>query len=149
MKTTEPITHGYAVVTGATTGIGAAVAEQMARCGTNLVLVARDAARLDSAATGLRAEHGVEVLTVPLDLSGQQAPARLVKRLEDERIEVEILVNNAGAALVGPVAETDPAAMRALIDLNAVAVAELTALLLPAMLARGRGAVVNIASTAA
>ena len=141
--------QGTVLVTGATMGIGAAIAERMAREGMDLVLVARDEARLQAAAKRLRADHGVEVLAVPLDLSREQASVRLAERLEEERIEVELLVNNAGAALTGPVADADPARMRALVDLNAGAVAELTSLLLPAMLARGHGAIVNIASTAA
>jgi short-subunit dehydrogenase len=149
VTTREPIRQGVALVTGATTGIGAAIAERMAREGMDLVLVARDGARLAAAAKRLRADHGVEVLAIALDLSRQQASVRLAERLKDERIEVEVLVNNAGAALVGPVAATDPARMRALVDLNAGAVAELSSLLLPGMLARGHGAIVNVASTAA
>jgi len=149
MQRTERIKQGTALVTGAATGIGAAITERMARQGMDLVLVARDAERLEAAATRLRAEHGVDVLTVPLDLSRPDACLRLAERLVGEGIEVEVLVNNAGTALVGQVADADPARMRALVDLNAGAVAELTALLLPAMVARGRGAVVNIASTAA
>jgi short-subunit dehydrogenase len=148
-RTTYQLRRRTAVITGATMGIGAAITDRMAGEGMHLVLVARDAARLDAAAKRLRAEHGIDVLTIPLDLSHPQASAHLAQRLTEERIEVEVLVNNAGAALVGPAAETGPAAMRALIDLNAAAVAELTALLLPAMVARGRGAIVNIASTAA
>jgi len=138
-----------ALVTGAGTGIGAAIAERLAARGTNLVVVGRDHARLESAARRLRAEQGIEVLAVPLDLSVRDAPARLAGRLGDSGLEVDLLVNNAGAALVGPVAGADPGATRALVDLNAGALAELTALFLPAMVARGRGAVVNIASTAA
>jgi short-subunit dehydrogenase len=149
VTTREPIRQGVALVTGATMGIGAAIAERMAREGMDLVLVARDGARLAAAAKRLRADHGVEVLAIALDLSRQQASVRLAERLKDERIEVEVLVNNAGAALVGPVAATDPARMRALVDLNAGAVAELSSLLLPGMLARGHGAIVNVASTAA
>ena len=145
---TAPVT-GTALVTGATMGIGAAIAERLAREGMDLVLVARDGARLEAAAKRLGADYGVTVLALPLDLSREQAPAQLVARLVEERIEVEILVNNAGAAVAGPAAETDPARMRALIDLNAAAVTELTSLLLPGMLARGHGAIVNIASTAA
>lgn len=145
----EPTRQGTALVTGATTGIGAAIAERMAREGMDLVLVARDAARLEAAAKRLRADHGVEVLAVPLDLSHEQAPAQLAERLEDARVEVEVLVNNAGVAQLGSVADANPARMRALVDVNARAVAELTSLLLPDMLARGHGAIVNIASTAA
>jgi uncharacterized protein len=149
MKSPERIKQGTAVVTGAATGIGAAITERMARQGMDLVLVARDAGRLESAAKRLRAEHGVDVLAVPLDLSQPEACVRLAERLAGEGIEVEVLVNNAGAALVGRVADADPTRMRALVDLNVGAAVELTALLLPAMVARGRGAIVNIASTAA
>jgi short-subunit dehydrogenase len=138
-----------ALVTGAGTGIGAAIADRLAARGTHLVVVGRDRERLEGAARRLRAEHGVEVLAVPLDLTARDAPARLAGRLAEAGVEVDILVNNAGAALVGPVAGADPGATRALVDLNAGAPVELTALFLPAMVARGRGAVVNIASTAA
>ena len=145
----ESLKQRIALVTGATQGIGAAVAERMAREGMDMVLVARDGAQLEAAAKRLRADHGVKVLAVPLDLSQRQASAQLAERLTDDHLAVEILVNNAGVALPGTVAATEPARMRALIDLNAAAVAELTSLLLPGMLARGHGAIVNIASTAA
>ncbi|WP_037912598.1 SDR family NAD(P)-dependent oxidoreductase [Actinacidiphila yeochonensis] len=143
------VDQGAALVTGAGTGIGAAITERLAAQGTDLVLVARDSARLEAAAAQLRAEHGVDVLTVPLDLSRQGAPAELAERLAEAGVEVGVLVNNAGAALVGTVGGADPARIRGLVDLNASAVAETTALFLPAMLARGNGAIVNIASTAA
>lgn len=154
MTSTEPfgqrtVGQDTALVTGAATGIGAAITERLAAQGMDLVLVARDAARLEAAAGRLRAMHRVGVLTVPLDLSRPDAPAYLDKHLQDAGTGVDILVNNAGSALAGPVADADPARMRALIDLNATAVAETTALFLPDMLARGRGAIVNIASTAA
>jgi uncharacterized protein len=138
-----------ALVTGAGTGIGAAIAHRLAAEGNNLVVVARDSARLESAAQRLRAEHGIDVLAVPLDLSQQDSPAQVAKRLNDAGVEVDILVNNAATALVGAVAEADPGRIRALVDLNAAALAEMTAIFLPAMLARGEGAIVNIASTAA
>ncbi|MGP2435943.1 SDR family NAD(P)-dependent oxidoreductase [Streptomyces sp. JW3] len=138
-----------ALVTGAATGIGAAIADRLARHGLDLVLVARDAVRLESAARRLRAEHGVEVLVVPLDLALPDAPARLSGALAEAGRTVDVLVNNAGAAAVGAVADADPARTGELIDVNARAVAALTALFLPAMVDRGRGAIVNVASTAA
>ncbi|MFJ4437972.1 SDR family NAD(P)-dependent oxidoreductase [Streptomyces sp. NPDC088923] len=149
MKRKEETRRRTAVVTGAATGIGAAISERLAGQGTRLVLVARDGARLEAAAKRLRAEHGVQVSTLALDLSHQGAPSRLAEWLAGAGIEVDVLVNNAGASLMGPVAGSDPGRLRGLVDLNAGAVAELTALLLPAMVARGRGAVVNIASTGA
>lgn len=138
-----------ALVTGAGTGIGAAITARLAAKGMNLVLVARDRARLDDAARRMRVAHGIDVRTVAMDLSLPGAPRDLVGRLEEAGVVVDVLVNNAGAALVGPVAGVDPARIRALVDLNAAAVAETTALFLPGMLARNRGAIVNIASTAA
>ncbi|MFI5682196.1 SDR family NAD(P)-dependent oxidoreductase [Streptomyces cellulosae] len=149
MKTKEEMRRRTAVVTGAATGIGAAITERLARQGMHLVLVARDGARLETAAEQLRAEHGVQVSTFALDLSHQGAPARLAEWLTGAGTEVDVLVNNAGAILMGPIADSDPARVRGLVDLNAGAVAELTALVLPAMVARGTGAIVNIASTGA
>jgi short-subunit dehydrogenase len=137
------------LVTGAGTGIGAAIARRLAEEGMNLVVVARDSARLERVAQRLRTEQEIDVLTVPLDLSRPDSPVQLAKQLGDAGIEVDILVNNAGTALVGAVAEAEPGRTRALVDLNAGAVAELTAIFLPPMVARGEGAIVNIASAAA
>jgi short-subunit dehydrogenase len=137
----------YGLITGAGTGIGAAIAERLAAEGTNLILVSRDVARLDETAGRLRAAHGIEVRTLSLDLSRPDAPAELAEHLAGT--EVDLLINNAAVAHVGTVADTGPGRIRATVDLNAAAVAETTARFLPAMLARGRGAVVNIASTAA
>ncbi|BEL02590.1 hypothetical protein Q0Z83_007810 [Actinoplanes sichuanensis] len=137
----------HALITGAGTGIGLAIASRMAADGRNLILVGRDGARLDETARRLRTEHGVEVRTVPLDLSRPDAPAELAARTAD--IEVDVLINNAGVAHVGTVAGIDPGRIRETVEVNATALAETTARFLPAMLARGRGAVINIASTAA
>jgi uncharacterized protein len=149
MRTKEETRRRTALVTGAATGIGAAITARLAGQGMDLVLVARDGARLEAEAKRLRAEHGVEASTLALDLSHPGVPSRLAEWLTGAGIEVEVLVNNAGTSLTGPVADSDPARVRGLVDLNAGAVAELTALLLPAMVARERGAIVNIASTGA
>ncbi|WP_033435523.1 SDR family NAD(P)-dependent oxidoreductase [Saccharothrix syringae] len=137
----------FTVVTGASTGIGAAIAERLAASGAHLVLVARSADKLDESAALLSRRHGVTVRTVPLDLAAADAPTRLAKTLADEGIEVEVLINNAGVSARGPVLDGDPARFRSLIDVNVSALTELTTLLVPAMVARGHGAVVNIAST--
>ncbi|MGK3945093.1 SDR family oxidoreductase [Streptomyces sp. RP5T] len=149
MNTKEQTRPRTAVVTGAATGIGAAITERLAGQGMDLVLVARDGARLEAEAKRLHADHGVQVSTLALDLSHPGAPSRLAEWLVGAGTEVDVLVNNAGVSLLGPVAGSDPVRLRGLVDLNAGAVAELTALLLPAMVARGRGAIVNIASTGA
>ncbi|MCP2244056.1 hypothetical protein LX86_002786 [Lentzea aerocolonigenes] len=139
----------FAVVTGASTGIGSAIAERLAAHGVHLVLVARSADKLEEEAARLSRRHGVTVRALPLDLATADAPTRLAKTLADEEIEVEVLVNNAGVSVRGPVLDGDPARYRSLIDVNVTALTELTALLMPAMVARGHGAVVNIASTGA
>ncbi|GLY50325.1 dehydrogenase [Lentzea sp. NBRC 102530] len=139
----------FAVVTGASTGIGAAIAERLAAGGAHLVLVARGADALEEEAARLSRRHGVTVRAVPLDLATADAPTRLAKALSDQDIEVELLVNNAGVSARGPVLDGDPARFRSLVDVNVSALTELTTLLLPAMVARGHGAVVNIASTGA
>ena len=139
----------FAVVTGASSGIGAAVAERLAAHGVHLVLVARGADKLGQVASQLSRRHGVTVRALPLDLATADAPAWLAKTLADEGIEVEMLVNNAGVSARGPVLDGDPARFRTLVDVNVNALTELTALLTPAMVARGHGAVVNIASTGA
>ncbi|MCX2951512.1 SDR family NAD(P)-dependent oxidoreductase [Lentzea sp. NEAU-D7] len=149
MTTAAQMRDKFAVVTGASTGIGAAVAERLAAAGMHLVLVARGADKLDKAAERLTRRHGVTVRTVPLDLATADAPTRLARTLADQGIEVEVLVNNAGVSSRGPVIDGDPARFRSLIDVNVTALTELTALLMPAMVARGRGAVVTIASTGA
>jgi uncharacterized protein len=136
-----------AVVTGATTGIGAEIAERLAGYGAHLVLVARTTERLDAEAERLRAEHGVRVLVVPLDLAAHDAPRMLAHKLAEEGVEVEMLVNNAGITDLAPVAESDPDRLRRVVDVNAGALAETTALLLPPMIARGHGSIINIAST--
>jgi len=147
MTTAAHLRDKFAVVTGASYGIGTAIAERLAASGMNLVLVARSADELDEAAARLSRRHGVTVHALPADLATADAPARLAEALADRGIEVEMLVNNAGVATQGPVLDGDPARYRTLIDVNVSALTELTTLLLPAMVARGHGAVVNIAST--
>jgi short-subunit dehydrogenase len=149
MTTAAQMRGRTAVVTGASTGIGAEIAERLAGYGAHLVLVARTAERLHEAAERLRKEHGVKVLVVPLDLAVPDAPRRLARKLAEEGIEVEMLVNNAGIGDLAPVAESDPARVRMVVDVNAGALAETTALLLPQMVMRDHGSVINIASTGA
>ncbi|OLR92756.1 SDR family NAD(P)-dependent oxidoreductase [Actinokineospora bangkokensis] len=147
MTTKARLRDTFALVTGASTGIGAATAERLAASGAHLALVARSADKLDDLAARLTRDHGVTVRTFPLDLAAAAAPTRLVKELADAGVEVEVLVNNAGVSDGGPVLDGDPARFRSMIDLNVTALTELTALLVPAMVARGHGAVVNVAST--
>ncbi|MDQ0390347.1 SDR family NAD(P)-dependent oxidoreductase [Labrys monachus] len=137
-----------ALVTGASTGIGATYAERLARRGHDLVLVARDQARLEILAARLRAETGVAVDVIRADLTDAADLARVEARLrEDARIG--LLVNNAGAAAHGGFANPDIEALDRLIRLNVTAVTRLTGAVVPRFLAEGKGAIVNIASVLA
>jgi short-subunit dehydrogenase len=134
-----------ALITGATSGIGAAFAARLARDGRDLVLVARDGERLEAAATGHR-ERGVSADVLVADLSTADGRDRVAARLTDPDAPVDLLVNNAGATQRHPFLEADPAALLAQHDLNVTAVLQLTRAALPGMVKRGRGAVVNVSS---
>jgi hypothetical protein len=138
-----------ALVTGASAGLGRAFAERLAREGTDLVLVARDLARLEELARGLRQRHGVAVEVLVADLSDRAATGRVCSRLEDDLRPVDLLVNNAGFGTVGRFHELPISREISEIGLNVVAVARLTHAALPGMVARGRGGVINVASIAA
>jgi len=138
-----------ALVTGASSGIGAEFAEQLAAAGADLVLVARRAHLLAELAAGLRERHGVRVAVLPTDLGRPGAVPELVHRLARDDLTVDLLVNNAGFGWHGDLAEADPARMVAMVQLNCTALVELTTHLLPGMLTRGRGGVLNVASIAA
>jgi short-subunit dehydrogenase len=139
----------YAVVTGGSSGIGAAIAEELAEHGAHLVLVARDAENLERVAADLRERRGVTVVSIALDLDQGDAPRRLVQAVQDAGIEVEMLVNNAATSSRSMVADADPATLRRLVDVNVGALTELTGLLVGEMVRRGHGSIVNVASTAA
>ncbi|MEU7478829.1 SDR family oxidoreductase [Lentzea sp. NPDC042327] len=149
MTTASEMKGRHALVTGGSSGIGEAIADALAGHGANLVLVARDPDRLEKTAAGLRERHSVVVRCVPLDLDEPGAPHRLLEVVREAGVEVEMLVNNAGTSSRALVADSDPAALRRLVDLNAGALTELTALVVAGMVRRGRGSVVNIASTGA
>ncbi|MFF3856553.1 SDR family NAD(P)-dependent oxidoreductase [Micromonospora sp. NPDC002575] len=149
MTTASDMKGRYALITGGSSGIGAAIADELAGHRANLVLVARDAERLEKTAAALRERHGIAVLSVALALDEHGAPRRLMEIVRKAGIDVEMLVNNAGVSMRAMVADSDPARLRQLVDLNVGALTELTALVVATMVRRGRGAVVNIASTGA
>lgn len=128
-----------ALVTGATSGIGAAFVERLAADGRDLVIVARDRARLDAAAARLQ---NVEVLAADLSV-----PADL-DRVAERAADVDLLVNNAGFTLPGDFLDAEPADLRRQLDVNVGAVMRLSRAALPGMVARGRGGVVNVSSVA-
>jgi short-subunit dehydrogenase len=133
------------LITGATSGIGAAFASRLARDGRDLVLVARDGERLEAAAARHR-ERGVSVHVLVADLATAEGRDRVAARLADPAAPVDLLVNNAGATLRRPFLEADPEAVQGQLGLNVTAVLQLTRAALPGMVERGRGAVVNVSS---
>lgn len=136
------------LITGASSGIGATYADRFARRGHDLVLVARDRARLEALAGRLRAETGVTVDVLPADLAEHDDVARVERRLrEDARIGV--LVNNAGIAAPGTFADADIDVVDRLIRVNVTAVTRLAAAVVPRFIARGEGAIINVASVLA
>jgi short-subunit dehydrogenase len=136
---------GAAVVTGASSGIGEEIARELARRGYRLVLVARRADRLRELAESL----GGRAHVLPADLSKPADRATLPDEVAALGLTAEILVNNAGMSNLGPVAQIDPEAELKLIEVDVSAVVDLCARFVPGMVARGRGAVLNVASVGA
>jgi short-subunit dehydrogenase len=144
-----PSASSTALITGASSGIGAAIARELAKRGHGVTLVARRDDRLRELADELAAAHGIRAETVAADLGTQAARDQVVARIEELGLEVEILVNNAGFGGSGDFADGDRERLVAMVELNCVAVLDLQARYTPAMAQRGRGAVINVASTAA
>ncbi|MGN7187271.1 SDR family NAD(P)-dependent oxidoreductase [Microbacterium testaceum] len=136
------------VITGASSGIGRAFAHRLAAAGSDLVLVARRADVLDELARELRSRHGVTVTVIAHDLDQTDAAQNLVARLDAEHITVDALINNAGLGIHGDLGVSPLRSATTQIAVNVNSLTVLTALVLPGMLARGRGAIINVASTA-
>lgn len=138
-----------ALITGASSGIGADLARVFAREGHDLVLVARSRDRLDALANELRKTHAATVQVVPADLSVPGAAGAIHELVARETSAVDVLVNNAGFGMRGAFVDLDAARQLEMIQVNLVALTELTRLFLPEMTRRGAGHVLNVASTAA
>jgi uncharacterized protein len=141
-------TKGIAVITGASSGIGAVYADRLAARGYDLVLVARSADKLSRVAEEIRSRHGRQADIFPADL-GEPADLSRVERLLRETPDITLLVNNAGLGAVGTLLESDVEEMSAMISLNVDALMRLTYAAVPQFVARGEGTVVNIASVVA
>ncbi|WP_296942663.1 SDR family oxidoreductase [uncultured Massilia sp.] len=139
---------GTAVVTGASSGIGAIYADRLARRGYDLVLVARSAERLHALAERLKATHGRTVRTIAADLTQDADLARVEDLLRNDA-GITLLVNNAGVGGAGPLLDSDIGKMQDMIALNVTAPTRLAYAAAPGFVARGRGAFINIASIVA
>ena len=135
-----------ALVTGASGGIGEEIAKELASKGFDLILVARRAEQLNVLATLLESKHAIKARSIALDLSIDGAGQKLFQLLEGN--DVDVLVNNAGIGLFGGFIHDDPDRLNQLVMLNVVALTDLTRALLPQMVARGSGRVLNVASVA-
>ncbi|SFI14886.1 hypothetical protein SAMN05216304_1011104 [Bosea sp. OK403] len=133
------------LVTGASTGIGAAYAERFARRGHDLVLVARDIARMEALAARLRQENGVAIDIIQADLTKADELATVETRLRDDA-RIGILVNNAGTAIGGSFIEQGTDDVARLVALNTTAVLRLASAIAPRLAKAGEGAIVNIGS---
>ncbi|GAA2142097.1 SDR family NAD(P)-dependent oxidoreductase [Glycomyces algeriensis] len=138
-----------ALITGASSGLGAEFASQLAARGHDVVLVARSGDRLEAEARRIRAEHGVKAEVIVQDLVEPDAAQRIKIKLDARGLQVGLLVNNAGFGTCGRFEEISGARDHDQLMVNVVALVDLSHELLPGMLANGGGAVVNIASTAA
>jgi short-subunit dehydrogenase len=138
-----------ALITGASSGIGLDFARLFAEGGYDVVLVARTESKLKALADELGTKHGVRALAVAADLADPAAPGRLMERLKAEGMQVDVLVNNAGYAGYGAFSETDAKMELDMIQVNIGALTALTKAVLPGMLARKSGRILNVASTAA
>ncbi|MDQ6818053.1 MAG: SDR family oxidoreductase [Actinomycetota bacterium] len=145
----DPTPISAALVTGASAGIGTEIARELAARGHGLVLVARRKDRLVALAQELEGQHGIRAQALACDLANAASRSRLAGRIADRGIDVEILVNNAGFATGGSFHKSPPQRELQQVRVLVEAVVALTSAFAPAMVDRGRGAILNVASTAA
>ncbi len=138
----------WALVTGASGGLGEALAREIALRGRNVALAARGKPAMQALASELRKRHGVETWVFPVDLSASGSAALLTERLDVDRIEPELLLNNAAFGMAGPFADADHARLLAMLQLDVVTLTELALLLGRRMVARGRGCILFVGSLA-
>jgi short-subunit dehydrogenase len=139
----------WALVTGASSGLGIELARGLAARGSSVVLTARRAGPMEKLAVELRSQHGVEVVVEALDLAGPQAAEALLARLDGRGISPKVLINNAGFGLSGAFMDQEPEQLRAMLQLDIVALTELSQLFGKRMAADGGGHILLVASMAA
>jgi short-subunit dehydrogenase len=138
----------WALVTGASAGIGAALADELARGGAHLVLTARRRERLEELAQKLEAAHKIQTKIFVADLTQADAPEKIFQFTKNQGIEIELLVNNAGFGAYGEFPTVEPRKLTDMVQVNCAAVVHLTRLYLPEMVTRKHGDVLIVASTA-
>lgn len=143
-----PYSGRTALITGASTGIGAGFARELAARGMQLILVARNETAMTALADELQREFGTRTLVVLADLSQEAAVSRIVAAVAEQGLTVDLLINNAGFMTYGPFEKIDPAKDHAEVMVNITALVGLTHAFLPAMLERQSGGVINVASIA-
>src|SRR5258706_5246608 len=143
-----PSKQGVALITGASTGIGATYAKRLAASGHDLLIVARDQARLETVATALRKQYGVAVEVLKADLTSKADLQKVEKRLRSDT-NISVLVNNAGIAVEGTLLGADPDKLETMIDINITAVMRLAVAAADSFVARKKGTIINIASVLA
>jgi short-subunit dehydrogenase len=147
MNTETKSMNATALITGASSGIGLELARLFAKDGYNLALVARNSTQLESLAQELRSEHRIQVTVIVQDLADPSAPQIIADQLARRSIEVDVLVNNAGTQVYGEFAQASLERQLDLIQVNTTALVDLTHHLLPGMIRRGRGRILNLGST--
>lgn len=140
---------GRVLITGASQGIGRELAQEFARRGHDLILVSRSKDKLDELSVELTREFKTNSLVVPQDLTKPTGPASLLKKVEEAGETIAVLVNNAGALEVGAFVQMPTEKVVNLVNLNVTALTTLTSLVLPGMVERGSGRILNVASLAA
>ena len=139
----------YAVVTGASSGIGYELAKLLAKDGKNIVVLARRQDKLEALKTEIESKYGTMVRVLPKDLSDPKAPPEIFSELEKEHINVDVLVNNAGFGVYGKFSETELQKELEMVQVNLVSLIHLTKLLLKGMMRNKSGYILNVASLCA
>ena len=139
----------WALITGASAGIGVALAGELAAGGANLVLTARRFDRLQAVATSLKKKHGIQTLLFPADLTKREAPQQIYDFTREKGLRIDLLINNAGFGQHGELQKVETQRLIDMVEVNCTAVVHLTRLFLPDMVARRNGDILILASTAA